>query len=196
MTHHLTDKDVEKRTAVCSIDGPVKIRKAGNGWTCAVRANAAGRESKRRNPARSRTSDSPHRLTWKDPETRTGLCPECGAVEIVPWGTGWHCKPHAEELGHVNHQDAPQGYCRDCSSDSGQFVMFDHTGACPRCSKSLNASIAEIHHYAAEKDDFYRWFVGIDEGAEPDEAFIFSGWTDPYEMPEHETAVAGWKTIG
>ena len=189
MTHHLTDKDTEARTAVCSIDGPVKIRPHGTGWGCAVRLNAKSREAKRRNPDRPRSSAAPHRLSWSDPETRTGICPVDGAVVIVPWGGGYVCQNRATELGVTNPQDEPQQYCRDCVDDDQTLVWLDAEGGCPRCTNgSLNAQLAQdaansrlMRHLEDELDAGFT-VVGIN--------------ADPYAMPELESAVPGWQTIG
>lgn len=195
--HRLTEKDTEARTGVCSVDGPVKIRKSGTGWACAVRANAAARASKKRNPSRRRSSDAPHRLTWFDAETRTGTCPVDGAVEIVPWGGGYVCRNRATELGVTNPQAEVQRHCKDCVSDDHTFMWLDADGNCPRCSQqSLNAGFAEMFDLAAEKRRFFEW-AGIDiDPADPDGGWIFATPGDPYAMPEYESAVAGWKTLG
>lgn len=185
--HSLSERDTDARTAVCSIDGPVTIRKSGTGWACAVKVNAQARETKRRNPARKHTSDSPHRLEWKDPETRSGVCPIDGPVDIVPWGGGWVCRVRATELGVTNPQDKPQGYCRDCVVADAVFVWLDAEGNCSRCAETdLNAEFAKL-----AADD--RLMADVEDWSEAGINLVTLG--DPYEMPDYESAVPGWKTI-
>lgn len=187
MKHSLTEKDVDARTGVCSIDGAVKIQRSGNGWTCGVRANAQSRKQKAADPHRDRTSKTEHVLEWKDGETRTGVCRKCGPVSIVPYGRGWACGPRAKELGRVNHQDAPQTYCDACKLLDHDIVWLRSDGSCPRCSQTdLNAMFAadEADRRLMADGDYQSGFS------------VTGPWADPYEMPDLESAVPGWKTLG
>lgn len=187
MTHRLSDRDTEARTATCSVCGPVKIQRAGNGWTCGNRANAQSRKQKRANPQRDRTSKTEHVLEWQNAETRTGLCRVDGAVTIVPYGRGYACEERAKELGRVNHQDAPQGWCRDCGAEmeDGPRIWLLSDGTCPRCStgQDLGAELREL-------ESAMRAAAGLGDG------FHIAPQGDPYAMPAYESAVPGWHTIG
>jgi hypothetical protein len=189
MTHRLTDRDLETRTATCAICGPVKIQRSGNGWACGNRANAQSRKQKRANPQRDRTSKTEHVLEWQSTELLSGLCRECGPVDIVPWGRGYACGARAKELGRVNHQDAPQTWCRDCwaemAGDPDRYrVWLLADGTCPRCSsgQDLGTELRAL-------EDGRQALVGLEPGFH-----LVS--TDPYSMPDYESAVPGWHTIG
>lgn len=186
MKHSLTEKDPKTRRGVCSVDGEVRIQKSGTGWVCGVKHNAAARASKARRPDRARDSSTEHVLTWHDGQTRTGLCAKCGPVDVVPWGRGYACGPRAKELGRVNHQDAPQRYCDACKLLDSRIVWLT-AGGCPRCAETdLNAL------FAADAADG-RLMAG-DDWAEMGMHVV--GLADPYEMPELENAVPGWRTLG
>lgn len=179
--HSLAERDVERRTATCSACGPVKIQRAGNGWTCGTRANAQSRKQKRKNPDRDRESKTEHTLV------APGVCAKCGPVNQVANGRGWMCAKRAAELGRVNHQDKPQGYCRDCQILDGDIVWLTSDG-CPRCLEtSLHAMFAKD---AADE----RLMADFDDWGE--QGLHLVGMADPYSMADYESAVPGWKTIG
>ncbi len=182
--HHLTDRDLETRTAVCSVCGPVGVIKAGNGWTCATRHGRAARRRARLVPRSRSTGRSPHHLTDHDPESRTGTCPVCGPVSIVPWGRGWACAQRATELGRVRQQEAPQEWCQDCRAADGTLVWLPTEGPCPRCGAG-----SDLARGLRELEDARKAMEGLPPG------FHLTGG-DPYEMPEYESVVPGWKTIG
>jgi hypothetical protein len=191
MTHHLTERDLDRRIATCSVDGPVKIRRSGTGWVCAEKAKANVRAYKNRHPERDRSSKSDHQLTEKDPPTRLARCSVCGVVDMVPTGRGWACATRAKELGRVNHQDAPQTWCRDCwaemEGDADRYrVWLLADGTCPRCStgQDLHAELRDLEHNRRVLDD-----AGLGPGFH-----IVS--PDPYAMPDYESAVPGWHTLG
>ena len=195
--HSLTEKDTEKRTGVCSVDGPVKIQRSGTGWACGVKANATNRASKRRRPHRDRGKESEHKLTFADGPTRAGECPKCGVVEIVAYGRGWACPNTPEAKKRVNQQDAPQAYCRDCMVADGVLVWLTD-GACLRCAETdLNAMMAQL---AADE----RLKAGLISGPNAvmgkrdwDHGFHLEGVVaNPEWMPKYESAVPGWKTLG
>lgn len=186
MRHSLTDRDTEARTATCSVDGAVSIRKSGTGWVCAEKAKANVRAYQRRHPDRDRSSKTEHTLTWKAPQLRQGACAKCGPVDIVPVGRGWGCRVRQIELGRLNHQGKPATYCDACKILDGDVVWLTADG-CPRCNETdLNAMLA-----AKAADD--RLLGGINWGKA---GMSVAGVTDPYDMPDLENAVPGWRTLG
>lgn len=186
MIHHLTEKDTGARTGRCSVCGPVGIRKAGTGWTCAERQKAANRASKRRHPRREHRGANPHRLTEKNPRTRTAVCVKDGTTSIVPWGRGWICAERAKELGRVTVQTAPLAYCRDCRAEDDSTIWLLADGSCPRCSsgKVLSQELKRVQDY---QQAMAAAGLGAGFHLEP---------IDPYAMPEYESAVPGWRTLG
>lgn len=178
MTHRLSDKNLEQRKAVCSICGPVKIAKSGTGWACATKKKAHSRAWKLRHPDRDRRSTTEHVLLSRDPQNRIGLCAKDGSVDLVPWGRGFACGVRARQLGHVNHQSAPQQRCPDCWL-LHRLTVWTTDGVCPRCvDVSLDGPLVPP---ARE---------GLPEG------FHLVGGEDPYAMPDYESAVPGWHTLG
>lgn len=119
-------------TAVCEIDGLVKMRTHGKGRTaCAVKLADKKARWAARNPEKARAnrkSRSPHRLTKFDQSTMTGECPVCGTVGVVPKGRGFMCRTRAEQLWKVQ-QEAPQERCSECRKN---YLRAD--GKCPYCS--------------------------------------------------------------
>lgn len=190
MRHSLTDKDPVTLRSTCSVCGPVKMQRAGNGYACANRANATSRASKRRHPNRERRSKTEHRLTWKDPESRTGTCAVCpDPVGIVPYGRGWACPNGEEASKRVNHQDAPQAYCRDCLVADDVLVWLTD-GACSRCADTdLNAMLAR--HADSRRTSSLLTKEELEAGFHLEGVVV-----DPEWMPDYESAVPGWKTLG
>ena len=187
MTHSLASKDVERRTADCSVCGPVKISKSGTGWVCAEKAKANARAWKARNPDRDRTSKTEHKLTWKNPQTGTGLCAVCDVVEIVPWGRGYACPNGDAAKTRVHFQDAPATYCDACKLLDGDLVWLTVDG-CPRCNETdLNAMFA--------KDAADQRLMGDTDWSEMG-MHVEGLLADPEYMPDYESAVPGWHTIG
>ena len=185
-THHLTEKDLETRTAVCSVCGPVDIRKASRGWQCGVKKRAGSREWMQANRGRRSEARSPHRLDWKSTETGDGLCSECGPVKIVAYGRGWACAEGTTRRA----QGAPTPYCPDCRDDDGKIIPLAD-GRCPRCVMSLNQQLladADLHRQI-DRSGY------VDEAA-PLVPLVVGHWADPYQMPDFETAVPRWKTLG
>lgn len=186
MTHRLTAKDTTCRTAVCSVCGPVRILRAGNGWVCATKHREHQRAHRRRNPGRPRSqSTNPHRLEAIDHQTRRSSCSVCGPVRVVPWARGWICPTRAAELGRVVEQAEPQPYCRDCAAADGVRVWLDADGTCPRCAETdLSIELAKLAaHQRSVPEDATQAGLHI------------IGMGDPYEMLDYESAVPGWRTI-
>lgn len=187
MTHSLSEKNPETRRGTCSVCGPVRIQRSGTGWVCGTKHNATARASKRRRPDRERESKTEHVLDWQDPVLRSGLCRKCGPVDIVAWGRGYACAVRATELGVVNPQSEPARYCDSCKPLDGDVVWLTADG-CPRCLETdLNAMLAQDAADRRLTDGVYDEFG---------EGFSIVGPSDPYEMPDYESAVPGWKTIG
>ncbi len=85
MDHKLTKIDTEKRTAKCSICGPVKIHAKGNGrWRCAIRSRDTKRAWLQQNPDKHGNWRTPEGHAWlhryrkhlKDHCERCGFVPE------------------------------------------------------------------------------------------------------------------------
>lgn len=114
--HTLTDKDFVGRTALCSICGPVAIRKVGSGWICSVKKREASASWRARNPERqvlTKYSRSEHSLISFNPDIREGVCPLDGHVTIARHGRGWMCKVRMEELGW-SEDESPVQKCTHC----------------------------------------------------------------------------------
>lgn len=69
--HRLTEVDLEARTAVCAVDGPVEIYVSGKQRVCKV---------SRQQPRVAKPGE--HRMMSKDMETMTGVCSTCGPVRM------------------------------------------------------------------------------------------------------------------
>lgn len=188
MNHHhrLTEKDIESRTAVCSVDGEVRIYRSGRSWVCATKQNTYTRRYLRRHPDKRGGSSNPHRLGWTDPGSRKAECAKCdGVVDVVPVGRGWMCQARAVEIGRLRSEPEPQAYCRDCADEGTVIPLVD--GECVRCAKSLNLQLLELAATERELAD-----ADIDAMS-----FSIAGqWVDPYRMPDYESAVPGWTTLG
>lgn len=180
MIHRLTEKDAENRTAVCAVCGPVDIKPSnGRYWQCGNKKREGTRRWMEAHPDRRSTRRSVHVLYAKDVPKRQAVCEECGPTAIVPYGRGWTCA-----RGTVRRQEAPN-VCEDCLDFGDQVDLVD--GECPRCSRSLNQMLldeADTHRQLAEAD--------VDAMA----FSIVGQWSDPYRMPDYETAVPGWTTLG
>lgn len=179
MRHHLEGKDLLTREAHCSVCGPVRTVRGGNGWVCGSKHARNRRASDRRRVGRDRSSANRHRLEWHDPDTRTGLCSLDGAVEIEPWGRGWICPVRSRELGRTVPQAAPQRWCSDCMAADGVKVWLADDG-CPRCAETDLAALLRERR----------------PGEHLEEGLHLAPGGDPYWMPEYESAVPGWRTIG
>lgn len=196
--HRLLNKDPETMTGECSVCGLVAIAKAGNGYQCGVKKKAAQKSWRKRNPGKSaadRRRRSEHQLFNRDYLKLTAECVRCGPVAMTPWGRGYACGKRAEEL-RTRQQQAPQEFCGSCwAEQAGQprrvKVYLHADGTCPRCdnpaSLDLGAELRDMEYgYRRSKE-----MDGVSEGmhvAYEDE--------DPYFIPDYESAVAGWQTLG
>lgn len=101
-THRLLTKEPATRTGICSECGSTRIAQKGAYWRCAG-ANASqvtkwrqanepkARAANARNRKRAAGRPKAHALTDQDMVTLTGVCVECGPVEIMRHGWGWVC---------------------------------------------------------------------------------------------------------
>lgn len=127
--HHLTEKNSDELTAVCSICGPTDIRKSGTGHLCIESRRATKRAAKSKAP-KQKSTPSPHRLT--NVQDGRGTCAIDGEVSVVAWGRGWMCGPRFTELGWTTKQTKPQERCPACKT------WLDRFGSCPQCSDRKN----------------------------------------------------------
>lgn len=195
--HKLSNKDLEAMTATCSVDGPVKLTRAGSSVRCSVAAANAHQRWVRLNPDKAkanRATRSAHRLTSFDETTSTGECPVCGTVGVTPKGRGWMCSNRAYELWR-RQQDVPQARCGRCSK-----VWLRADGSCPACdnedqlvlsrsiraSRDLRAVIAQAGKWGRIEDEGYSRLIDTVNHTPAVE----------YAMEPFESAEPGWRTLG
>lgn len=158
--HRLSAKDPDNLRAVCSVCGPVDIRRAGNSFQCAVKKAQGKKAWKARNPDRvaaSRNGNNPHILHSQ--KSDTAICVLCGPVDTVPWGRGRVCGVMARQRRSVQ-ESVPHGRCMSCwvEVDPGvdvveveegekppvlrrHVVWLRADGSCPRCSDPVAADL-------------------------------------------------------
>ena len=104
--HRLADKDYEARTAVCSICGPVRLRKYGPNWRCAE----VTRLERRRDKIRAK-----YGLYWRDWEAlliaQSGRCAICESPMRDP--NVDHCHQSGQVRGLL---------CPTCNQGLGLFL--------------------------------------------------------------------------
>lgn len=195
-------------TATCSVDGRVKLRRAGTSVRCAVAAATAQKRWTRQNPDKAqanRRSKTEHVLTDRDRKARTARCSKCGPVDLVAYGRGFTCGNRAREL-RGTQQPEPQQFCHTCFLE-GKRVWLGAKGECVRC-----ADPEQYVYRAPEKGDPGRrneWALQMVDGfhyegdpePDPDERYgsgysFGYGVDDPAYMDGYESAVPGWKTLG
>lgn len=186
MIHHLADRDTAKQTATCSVCGPTEMTRSKRSWICATRQRERMRAWMARHPDRRSGARSAHRLEWRDPELGDGLCAECGPTKIVAYGRGYACANGTTRRG----QAEPNPYCPDCR-DADRRIVPLVDGDCPVCSMTLNQQLAA-------GADLRRQIgrAGYHDGAEAGVPLVVGQWADPYKMPDYESAVPGWQTLG
>ena len=191
--HSLKNKDLATLTGECSVCGFVAIRKSGNGYQCAVKKAEAHRSWTQRNPekaASNRQQRSDHQLYNRDYRALTADCSACNReVDLVMFGAGYACGVRARELRSVQQETLAGQWCRECQIIDGYRVRLTADG-CPRCNdprlSDLGASLRDAEHNGNRAAD-----QGVPAGFHVErEGF------DAYAMPEYESAVPGWKTLG
>src|SRR5919108_4048890 len=145
--HSLSEIDVERMTAICSICGPTQIRKrVGKKYTnylCVNQLRTYLRKHKR-NQYTSRVSNPlSHILSEIDEENKTAVCSRCGLVEIYMWQgkrkMGRRCSnasvedsPGAQKIRReintnlINRYIVERG-CRRCGYNSNLNRLFLHS---------------------------------------------------------------------
>lgn len=200
--HSLSDRDLSTMTASCSVCGPVGIRAAGNGYQCSVKKAAGHQSWAKANPekaAANRRARSDHRLSGRDPQARRAVCSVCGPVDMTPWGRGFACSKLAASRRTVQEK-APTGHCSECRIIDERLVWLRADGSCPACSSRDD----RWSHIPAERRDpggrqaaDLDWLgLEVDEDEPYGTGFSFSGDPEAYTVPERESAVPGWKTLG
>lgn len=197
LRHRLSHIDKVKRSGTCSICGPVRIFRNGKYYMCGVKKaelrrawfNKHGRKAK----------PSPHALLQKDPVTRLGVCPIDGPVEIVPFARGWACKIRADELGGGRAEPAKKCYlCGKYDSQHNPVSSTELRDMCEGCARLMHSGPTPARAEQAEATA-----VGAAFDRSPSEggnlgAHMVSNfdWLNPDYMPDYESVVPGWKTLG
>ena len=195
--HRLTNRDETTLTAECSVCGFVSIRRAGNGFQCSVKKAESHRTWAKANPQKAsdnRRLKSDHSLLNRDYKSLTARCSKCDqTVDLIMYGAGYACGVRARELRSVQQATNVGGRCRECVIIDGpaNAPRLRADGSCPRCAEGPDRYVAS--HVPAERRQRDNGLAAEYEGA---------GFTivydddDPHAMPERESAVPGWKTIG
>jgi hypothetical protein len=188
--HRLLKKDPLTQTGECSVCGLVAIRKAGNGFMCGEKKKQAQAAWRAKNPAKSsadRRRQSDHELFARDYVALTAKCVKCGPVAMQAWGRGYTCATRAGEL-RTNQESSPTQPCRECWLIDGSKV-YPVDGTCPRCADprlyDTGAQLRDAEYRASDLD-------GVPDGY----GVVDLAHDDPYDIPEYESAVPGWRTVG
>jgi hypothetical protein len=189
--HRLLKKDPDTRTGECSVCGLVAIRKAGNGFMCGEKKKATQKAWREKNPekaATNRRQRSPHALFNRDYVHMTAECVRCGPVQMAPYGRGYACGVRAQQI-RDGQEVGPQRPCRECWVMDGDKVWLRGDGKCARCEDrrqyDTGAALRDAEHRADQLDGVPAGFSVVDISVD-----------DPYDMPEFESAVPGWRTVG
>jgi hypothetical protein len=204
--HSLSGKNTENLTGVCSVCGPVAIRRSGTGYQCANKKAQSHKAWASANPeqaAANRRHRSQHVLADRDRQNMTATCSKCGPVKLTPWGRGVICATLAASRRTVQEKSS-QGTCRECWIIDGSKVWLTAAG-CPAClawAPSLEPRPAERRDIGGrEVTELTRLgFYQYDDDEAHDEPYG-SGFSivqdrDDHEVPDYETAVPGWRTLG
>lgn len=191
--HRLTDRDTATLTANCSVCGFVAIRKAGNGFQCAVKKAETHRAWAKANPAKvsaNRQSRSEHNLSARDYKRLLAWCSKCeSTVDLTMWGSGYTCGVRARELRSLQQETLAGQWCRECQIIDGAKVRLRADG-CPRCNDPRLSDLG-----ASTKDTEHNMRHGYRD-AVPAGFHVERESFDPYGDLGYESAVQGWKTIG
>jgi hypothetical protein len=195
--HSLTEKDTDRRTAVCAVCGPVKIRKNGKTWLCANKRKEVTDRWEQLNQGKvnaRRSVVSAHHLSSADIRSMTGTCPLCGPVAIVAWGRGYLCANRAGELRQVQ-QEAPARRCWKCCTWSSEANPVLEDDVCRRCTDELTPGHT-LDYIPGARSHTVESLREASLYVEFDEAGMHVGYPDdPYKLDDQQP-VPGWKTIG
>jgi hypothetical protein len=194
--HSLTNKDAATLTADCSICGFVAIRKAGNGFQCAIKKAQSHRAWVKRNPEKAtanRRLRSTHELFGRDYAALTAKCAICGPVDMVMWGAGYACGVNARALRSTQQTAQVGGRCRECEIIDGPAgaPRLRADGSCPRCVEGPDRYVSS--HVPPERR---HRSVGLAAEYEGAGFTVVHDDNDPYSLADTETAVPGWRTLG
>lgn len=200
MSHVLTEKNLETKTAICAIDGPVAIRSRGNGrFRCAVKKAELKRRYVERHPdavRRGRGGRSAHRLTSFDESTMTGECPVCGTVGAVVKGRrrkdgtpGVMCANRAKELWPNGLDETPQEWCLTCNR-----VYLDASGGCRYCDDPEQTDVGFGLRATEDLRKEAEWVAEAFDGELP---HIYNlAESDPYSVDGDQVENPAIKVIG
>lgn len=190
VVHRLLNKDLTTMTGECSVCGFIGVAKSGRGFMCGEKKKAVTSNWRERNPekaAANRRQRSDHELFRRDYLKLTAECAKCGPVGMTPWGRGYSCSNRASELRAVQ-ESKPAQACRECWIVDGDRV-YPVGGVCPRCADGrqsrLGSALRDAEHRASGLDGVPPGFMTVDLDS-----------LDPYDVPEYESAVPGWRTVG
>jgi len=152
--HSLSEIDVEKRTAICSVCGPTEIWKDANRestrYLCAKIARAYGRKYHRTHYTSQVSNPHVHTLSQIDEENMTAVCSLCGPVSIYIWQgerkMGRRCSnatvnriPQAQKIRQRINTNLINGY------------KLEH--GCKSCGYNENLSALSLYSSDPEKKD-------------------------------------------
>lgn len=198
--HTLTEKNLETLTAVCAIDGPVKLRSRGAGrYCCSVKKSERHQQWAQRNPDRARQNRrtrSLHRITGLDENTMTGDCPVCGLVGVVIKGRrrkdgspGVMCANRAKELFGSARHDEVQERCSTC-----QRAYLNADSSCLYCS---DRSQSEVGYGLKEMEALQKEAQRVQDWTEGELTYIYDlGEHSPYSLEGDTVANPALKVIG
>lgn len=190
--HRLTNRDESTLTAECSVCGFVSMRKAGNGFMCAVKKADAQKAWASKSPAKAaanRRQRSDHTLFNRDYTRLTADCSACQTeVDLVMYGAGYACGVRARELRTVQQATMAGQRCRECAIIDGpaKAPRVRADGTCPRCEDPRLSDTGSVL-----RDQEYAYGLGAEEHV-PDGMHVVLDGDDAYGMPDDEAAVPGW----
>jgi hypothetical protein len=189
--HRISEKNTESLTGICSVCGPVAIRRNGKRFMCAVKKQADHAEWAKRNPEKAkanRRSSSAHRISGDQ-------CLVCGTVEPVAYGRGWACPNTAAVVRRELQQDTPTPRCAVCRRwDAAERPVL--AGMCRPCADAELVQVMALSglHEPERWHDVPRRAEVVAEDmwglhdVDPDT-------DDPY-YDEPASVVPGWRVIG
>jgi hypothetical protein len=112
---------------------------------------------------------------------------------MVMYGAGYACGVRARELRSVQQGTTVGARCRECGIIDGPAAAprLRADGSCPRCEEGPDRY--DPRHVPVERR---RREDGLAAEYESNGFHILHDEGDPYSIPDYESAVPGWKTIG